>query len=108
MGDISFTQWVRTVINPQADPGQNNAVALDDFSRDGMAEYCYPKEFTVNGDVYRWTVSTSHTPRRHLCTHHEIWFFGPAFGAGRRVATGSPDKTKVRRGLRIIYQFYKG
>ena len=48
----SFLLWLREVVQPQADPRSGNAAALDDFSPDGMREYCYPKEFTVSGDAY--------------------------------------------------------
>lgn len=106
MSDAGFERWLRSVINPQADPAHGNAAALDDFSKDGMTEYAYPKEFTVCGDAYRWTVSTAHTKGRHLCTHYEIWFYGPAFGPGRRIGTGVPTKALIRRGLRVIHQFY--
>ena len=62
----------------------------------------------VSGDAYMWSVSSAHTKRRHLCTHYEIWFFGPAFGSGQRIATGSPTKAKIRCGLRKIYDYYYG
>lgn len=107
MIDTGFERWIRDVINPQADPAHGNAAALDDFSKDGMTEYTYPKRFTVCGDTYRWTVSSAHTRGRHLCTHYELWFFGPAFGTGRRIGTGGPTKAMIRRGLRLIYQFYR-
>ena len=107
-GEPSFLLWLRKVVQPQADPRSGNAAALDDFSPDGMREYCYPKEFTVSGDAYMWSVSSAHTKGRHLCTHYEIWFFGPAFGSGQRIATGSPTKAKIRRGLRKIYDYYYG
>lgn len=107
-GASSFLLWLREVVQPQSDPLSGNAVALDDFSPDGMREYCYPKEFTVSGDAYMWSVSIAHTKKRYLCTHYEIWFFGPAFGSGQRIATGSPTKAKIRRGLRKIYDYYYG
>ena len=50
-GEPSFLLWLREVVQPQADPRSGNAAALDDFSPDGMREYCYPKEFTVSGDA---------------------------------------------------------
>ena len=75
-GEPSFLLWLREVVQPQADPRSGNAAALDDFSPDGMREYCYPKEFTVSGDAYMWSVSSAHTKGRHLCTHYEIWFSG--------------------------------
>lgn len=102
-----FNQWIRSVINTQADSSCGNSAALDDFSPDGMSEFCYPEKFVVNGDTYLWSVSRAHTKGRHLCTHYEIWFFGAAFGPGQRIATGEPDKAKVRRGLRIIFNYYK-
>ena len=43
-GEPSFLLWLREVVQPQADPRSGNAAALDDFSPDGMREYCYPKE----------------------------------------------------------------
>ena len=98
-GVSSFLLWLREVVQAQADPRSGNAAALDDFSPDGMREYCYPKEFTVSGDAYMWSVSIAHTNGRYLCTHYEIWFFGPAFG---------PTKAKIRRGLRKIYDYYYG
>lgn len=60
-GESSFLLWLREVVQPQADPRSGNAAALDDFSPDGMREYCYPKEFTVSGDAYMWSVSSAHT-----------------------------------------------
>ena len=60
-GASSFLLWLREVVQPQSVPLSGNAVALDDFSPDGMREYCYPKEFTVSGDAYMWSVSIAHT-----------------------------------------------
>lgn len=40
-GASSFLLWLREVVQPQADPRSGNAAALDDFSPDGMREYCY-------------------------------------------------------------------
>lgn len=105
--NANFKRWLRADINSQADAECGNAVALDDFTPDGMHEYCYPKEFSVYGDDYRWTVSSTHTRRRHLCTHYEIWFFGRAFGPGLRIATGPPTEPKIRKGLRIIFDYYQ-
>lgn len=102
-----FISWIRTVINPQADPRSGNAAALDDFSEDGNSEYCYPKDFEVCGCKYWWTVSLAHTRGRSLCTHYEIWFFGPAFGAGMRIATGGPTKANIRKGLRKVFDFHR-
>lgn len=82
-GEPSFLLWLREVVQPQADPRSGNAAALDDFSPDGMREYCYPKEFTVSGDAYMWSVSSAHTKGRHLCTHYEIWFFGQRLALAR-------------------------
>lgn len=65
-GASSFLLWLREVVQPQSDPLSGNAVALDDFSPDGMREYCYPKEFTVSGDAYMWSVSIAHTKGRYL------------------------------------------
>lgn len=106
MKNQHFILWLREVVQPQADPARSNAAALDDFSQDGMTEYLYPHEFQVQGDAYYWTVSTAHTKGRSLCTHYELWFFGPAFGAGEKVATGPLTKSKVRKGLRKIYRHY--
>ena len=72
-----FIQWIRDVINTQATPN-GNSVCLDDFSKDEMTEYSYPKEFTVNGDRYYWNVSTAHTKSRHFTTHYELGFSGTA------------------------------
>lgn len=102
-----FIAWIRTVINPQAKLDCNNSAALDDFSADGNLEYCYPEKFKVSGNQYLWTVSLAHTRGRSLCTHYEIWFFGPAFGAGKRIATGAPTKAKIQKGLRVIFDFYE-
>ena len=106
MKNEEFVRWIRAVINPQADPAHGSAAALDDFSSDGVSEFCYPKEFVVNGDTYCWTVSSAHTKGRHLCTHYEVWFFGKAFGAGMKIATGSPTKAKIRKGLKQIFEYY--
>jgi hypothetical protein len=100
-----FVQWIRAVINPQATNGNN--VSVDDYAKDGMSEYNYPERFTVNGDHYWWSYGTHHTKGRHLCTHYELWFHGPAFRNSRRIATGPLTKTALRNGLRVIYEFYK-
>ena len=100
-----FIQWIREVVNPQATPN-GNSICLDDFSKDGMTEYSYPKEFTVNGDRYYWNVSTLHTKGRHLTTHYELWFNGKAFNGLKRIATGEITLSKVRKGLREIFEFY--
>lgn len=100
-----FIQWIREVINPQA-TYNGNSVCLDDFSKDGMTEYSYPKEFTVNGDRYYWNISTAHTRSRSLVTHYELWFNGKAFNGSKRIATGEITLSKVRKGLREIFDFY--
>ena len=100
-----FIQWIREVVNPQATPN-GNSICLDDFSKDGMTEYSYPKEFTVNGDRYYWNVSTAHTKSRHLTTHYELWFTGIAFKGSKKIATGEITLSKVRKGLREIFDFY--
>lgn len=100
-----FIKWIREVINPQATPN-GNSVALDDYSKDRMTEYSYPREFIVNGDTYYWNVSTTHTKSRSLVTHYELWFNGRAFNGSKRVATGEITLSKVRRGLREIFDFY--
>jgi len=102
----AFNRWVRDVINPQADNTRCNAVSLSDFSKDGMTEYYYPKSFAVNGDLYRWDIGSWPTRGRGMSSHYEIWFHGPAFGGGMKVATGDLTLGKIRKGLRIIYAFY--
>lgn len=105
MVKADFIKWIRDVINPQAGPGNNACV--DDFSKDGMKEYSYPKEFVVNGDLYSWTIGSHHTKGRHLCTHYELWFHGKAFKTGQqKIATGSLTLTKLRAGFKIIYNYY--
>jgi hypothetical protein len=106
MNNPEFVKWLRNVINPQAVPG-GNSVCVDDYAKDGMSEYSYPKEFIVEGDSYRWSVSSCHTKRRHLCTHYELWFYGKAFKGGcQRISTGYLTKAKLRSGLKIIYNYY--
>lgn len=100
-----FIQWIRDVINTQATPN-GNSVCLDDFSKDEMTEYSYPKEFTVNGDRYYWNVSTAHTKSRHFTTHYELWFTGTAFKGSKKIATGEITLSKVRKGLKEIFDFY--
>ena len=106
MNNAGFIKWLREVINPQAVPN-GNSVCLDDFSKDGMTAYSYPIEFVVNGDEYSWTIIRYHTKRRHLCTHYEIWFHGKAFKGGhQKIATGELTKTKLKSGLKVIYNYY--
>lgn len=100
-----FIKWIREVINPQA-MSNGNSVALNDYSKDGMTEYSYPKKFIVNGDTYYWTVSSNHTKGRHLTTHYELWFYGAAFKRAKKIATGEITLSKVRKGLKEIYDFY--
>lgn len=101
-----FINWIREVINPQANKN-GNSVCLDDYSKDGMTEYSYPKTFIVNGDEYSWNVSTTHTKSRSLTTHYELWFTGKAFNETKRIATGEVTLSKVRKGLKEIYEYYK-
>lgn len=101
-----FINWIREVINPQASKN-GNSVCLDDYSKDGMTEYSYPKKFVVNGDEYSWDVSKAHTKNRSLTTHYELWFTGKAFNGTKRVATGELTLSKVRKGLKEIYEYYK-
>lgn len=100
-----FIKWIREIINPQA-TFNGNSVALNDYSKDGMTEYSYPKEFIVSGDNYYWNVSTTHTRNRSLVTHYELWFNGKAFKGSKRIATGEITLSKVRKGLREIFDFY--
>lgn len=93
-GEPSFLLWLREVVQPQADPRSGNAAALDDFSPDGMREYCYPKEFTVSGDAYMWSVSIAHTKGRYLCTHYEIWFSGQRLAPARESPPAALPKPK--------------
>lgn len=104
MCNAGFIKWLREVINPQAMPG--NSVCLGDYSKDGMTEYNYPKEFVVNGDNYRWSIGSSHTRGRSMSNHYEIWFHGKAFSGHKRIATGDLTKTKLRSGFKVIYNFY--
>lgn len=104
MADAGFVQWLREVINPQAGPG--NSVCVDDYTKDGMKEYTYPIKFVVNGDSYSWSIGSNHTKGRHLCTHYELWFHGKAFNSNQRIATGSLNKSKLRAGFKVIYNFY--
>jgi hypothetical protein len=106
MINSEFIKWIRKVINPQAEPN-GNSVCVDDYSKDGMNEYKYPKEFVVNGDTYSWSISRCHTKGRHLCTHYELWFYGIAFRTGsQKIATGNLTKTKLWSGLKVIYNYY--
>ena len=104
--DKEFIEWVREVINPQADFGNN--VCVDDYSPDGITEYLYPIKFYINGDEYSWSYGTHHTRGRHLCTHYELWYHGPAFRGNQKIATGPLNKTMLRKGLRVIYEHYMG
>lgn len=101
---MTFNHWIREVINTQSGP--NNNIAIGDFSKDGMHEFLYPKQFIVNGETYYWSMSKSHTKGRSLCTHYELWFNGPAFNGSKRISTGELTLTKLRKGLRQIYNYY--
>ena len=101
-----FIDWIREVINTQASKN-GNSVCLDDYSKDGMTEYTYPKNFIVNGDKYSWTISSKHTKKRHLTTHNELWFAGKAFKGTKKIATGELTLSKVGKGLKEIYEYYK-
>lgn len=104
---MTFQEFLRTVINPQANKS-GNSVSLDDYSRDGMTEYSYPKEFVVDGDTYCWWTGKRHTKYRCLCNHYELWFAGKCFAGGsQRIATGDLTKGKVRKGLKVIYKYYE-
>lgn len=103
---MTFKEFVYNVICPQATPN-GNSVAIDDFNREGTKEYCHPKEFTINGDRYYWSISKRHTKGRHLSNHYEIWFHGKAFNnTNSKVATGVLTKGKLKKGYRIIYDYY--
>lgn len=67
---------------------------MNDYSKDGMTEYSYPKEFIVNGDNYYWNVSTAHTKNRHFAAHYELWFTGSAFKCSKRITIRRRMKQK--------------
>ena len=92
-----FIKWIREVINPQATPN-GNSVALNDYSKDGMIEYSYPKKFIVNGSTYYWTVSSNCTKGRHLTTHYELWFYGAAFKGAKKLQLEKLHLVKLEKG----------
>ena len=84
-----------------------NAVSVDHYYNNGTAEYYYPKQFTVLGDTYDWSIGTRHTKGRHLCTHYELWFSGRAFPrCTGKIATGILTKGNLFNGFEKIRQFY--
>lgn len=100
-----YNGWLHTVIFPQA--GFGNNVCVGDYSKDGNTEYLYPKRFRINDDEYCWEVISAHTRGRHLTTHYELLFYGPAFkGKYSKIATGPLTKAKLRKGFRVIYEYY--
>lgn len=101
----NFKKWIRNNINTQAAQG-GNSVALGDYSKDGMTEYSYPKRFTLYGDEYCWDISSYHTNGRHSTTHYELWFYGRAFRGHMKIATGALTLSNLKRGLKIIYDYY--
>lgn len=103
----NFKKWIRNNINTQAAQG-GNSVALGDYSKDGMTEYSYPKRFTLYGDKYYWDISSRPTKGRHLTTHYELWFHGRAFGGDMKIALGQLTLAKLKKGLKIIYDYYCG
>lgn len=81
-GEPSFLLWLREVVQPQADPRSGNAAALDDFSPDGMREYCYPKEFYgVRRRLYVVGFKRPHQkgaslhPLRNLVFRASVWLW---------------------------------
>jgi hypothetical protein len=102
--EMSFNEF-KMFLSSQADNTKGNSVAVDDFSRDGMTEYFYPKEFTVNGNVYRWSIGKKHTKNRHLTTHYELWGHGKGIGS-YKVATGVLTKGKLFKFFKAIHNYY--
>ncbi len=102
----NFIIWIREVINPQASKN-GNSICLNDYSKDGTTEYTYPRNFIVNNDEYSWTISIAHTKKRSLTTHYELWFSGKAFNGAKRIATGELTLSKIRKGLKEIYEYYR-
>lgn len=82
-----------------------NSVTVDDFSRDGMTEYSYPKEFILNGNTYSWSIGSRHTKGKHLCTHLEMWGHGKGVGS-YKFATGQLTKNKLFKFFKDIHKFY--
>lgn len=52
--EISFPTFTRLVSEQAHSYG--NAVSVDHYTRDGNKEYFYPSKFTVNGNVYWWSM----------------------------------------------------
>lgn len=104
---MEFKEWVREVINSQA-VANGNGVSLDDFSKDGNTEYLYPRQFIVNGDEYRWIITRKPTRGKSCSTHYVILFGGKCFNIhNTQIATGELTKSKIHKGLRIIYDYYQ-
>jgi hypothetical protein len=107
MNIMDFNTWVRKVINTQADNSKCNSVSIDDFSRDGMKEFLYPKYFYIDGDEYLWTITRKPTRGKSCATHYILLFGGKCFSHNNcQVATGELTKGKIRKGLKIIYDYY--
>ena len=68
-GEPSFLLWLREVVQPQADPRSGNAAALDDFSPDGMREYC----LYVVGFNRPHKGAVSLHPLRNLVFRASVW-----------------------------------
>jgi hypothetical protein len=84
-----------------------NAVCVDHYYNNGMSEYAYPKQFTVFGDKYYWSMSSWHTKGKSMSVHWELWFHGRAFpGRNERISTGELTKGKLFAGFEKIRQFY--
>jgi hypothetical protein len=96
-----FNSWIRNVINPQA--RHVNSISLDDYTRNGMTEYLYPKTFLVNGVEFRWSFGSRKTRGKGMSSHYELWLHANDWSFHEKIATGEWTLGKTRKGLRMIY-----
>jgi hypothetical protein len=102
--EMTFQEF-KQFISSQADNTKQNSVSVDDYSKDGMTEYFYPKEFIVNGDQYRWSLGKRHTKGRSLQTHYELWGHSETIGS-YKIATGTLTKGKLFKFFKDIHKYY--
>lgn len=95
--EMTFKEF-KMYISKQANK-KGNSVTVDDFSADGMSEYSYPYNFTVDGIGCRWNMNKNHTKGKFLTTHYELWGHSPLTGS-YKVATGTLTKGK-------LFKFFK-
>lgn len=97
-----YEVFLAGILKQASSTTSNKSLSFNLFSQDGNKEYYFPENFIVNGNEYSFSFGQRKTKGRGMSSHRETWIHGK--GGSEKVATGSPTKSHLLKGLRLIYE----